>query len=335
MIALLLRARFISFVAAAVLLAALFLADKRISYEQSIESFFADADPAIVDYRRATAAFGDDNFVFLAYNDPDLLTSRGMDRVAELARDVGPANIPGVTRVESIDTMPLLWTVDDSLIAMDDLPAPLRDRAKRMMLGASKDLKLQGSNALSIGAAVRSADAKTLADLKSRLTQHPLFVGNLITADARTTAVVARLGKTEEQDVRATVKALRERADSFAERHNLDRPAVVGPPVLLADGFSIIERDGRRLATFGMVLIGMVTLAATRSIWWAVVPLLSGWVVWLTTEWVLASLKIRLALSGGPLVAQIIVLTMPAVSHLAIHFRDERRQWAMQGSQHA
>ena len=75
-----------------------------------------------------------------------------------------------------------------------------------------------------------------------------------------------------------------------------------------------------------MVLIGVVTLTATRSLWWALVPLLAGWVVWLATEWVLSTFHMKLSLSGGPLVAQIIVLTMPAASHLAIHFRDERRR---------
>ena len=50
--------------------------------------------------------------------------------------------------------------------------------------------------------------------------------------------------------------------------------------------------------------------------------------IWLATEAVLASLNIKLSLSGGPLVAQIIVLTMPAASHLAIHFRDDRRREA-------
>ena len=103
----------------------------------------------------------------------------------------------------------------------------------------------------------------------------------------------------------------------------------MGPPVLLADGFAAIEVDGRRLAAVGMVLIGVVTLSAVRSVWWAIVPMLSGWVIWLATEDVLApDLGIQLALSGGPLVAQIIVLTMPAASHLAIHFRDDRRREA-------
>ena len=125
-----------------------------------------------------------------------------------------------------------------------------------------------------------------------------------------------------------TVAALRRAADEFAARHGLGRPAVVGPPVLLADGFAAIEVDGRRLAVVGMVLIGVVTLSAVHSLWWAIVPMLAGWVIWLATEAILATFNIKLSLSGGPLVAQIIVLTMPAASHLAIHFRDDRRREA-------
>ncbi|HEY2158987.1 MAG TPA: MMPL family transporter, partial [Isosphaeraceae bacterium] len=141
-----------------------------------------------------------------------------------------------------------------------------------------------------------------------------------------TTAVVARLVKTDKHDVKATITTLRAEADAFAAAHGLKRPAVVGPPVLLADGFMAIERDGRRLAAVGMVLIGLVTLTATRSLWWAIIPILAGWLVWLGAEWLLATFNLRLSLSGGPLVAQIIVLTMPAASHLAIHYRDERRK---------
>ena len=150
----------------------------------------------------------------------------------------------------------------------------------------------------------------------------------MIDRTGTTTAVVVRLKKTGDHDVRQTVAALRKRADAFAARHRLGRPAVVGPPVLLADGFTSIERDGRRLAIVGMLLIGLVTLSATQSLWWALVPILAGWVVWLATETILAFFHLKLSLSGGPLVAQIIVLTMPAASHLAIHFRDDRRREA-------
>jgi predicted RND superfamily exporter protein len=155
-----------------------------------------------------------------------------------------------------------------------------------------------------------------------------MFRGTLIDASGSTTAVVARLKRTGEHNVIATVRALRAEADAFAKRHGLARPAVVGPPVLLADGFAAIEVDGRRLAVVGMLLIALVTLSAVHSVWWAIVPMLAGWTIWLATETLLHLFHIRLSLSGGPLVAQIIVLTMPAASHLAIHFRDDRRREA-------
>ena len=326
MIALLLRARRVSIGLVVLLLVALLVANKRVSYEQSIRSFFADDDPIIVDYRRASDVFGDDNFVFVAYDDKALLTPGGMDRVAELAAELGPSKLDGVTRVESLDAMPLLWRVDDGLIAMDSLPGFARNLAQRKMKDAIRNVNLSGGSALAVGGFVRSADAAGLADLKGRLVKHPLFVGTLIDARAETTALVVRLKKTEDYDVKVTVQELRKRADAFASRHKLGRPAIVGPPVLLADGFHSIDVDGKRLAIVGMVLIGVVTLSATQSLWWALVPLLSGWVVWLASEWVLSTFNMRLSLSGGPLVAQIIVLTMPAASHLAIHFRDERRR---------
>ena len=325
-IASLLRYRWASFGLVALSLVAFLVAGKRVGYEQSIRSFFGDNDPDIIAYNTASAAFGDDNFVFVAYDDPELISAGGMDRVAELARVLGSNNLPGVIRVESLDAMPLLWKVDDGLIAMDKLPGFARDRAKSAMKRTIGSISLAGDSPLSVGGAIRSANEAGRADLKKRLTAHPLFVGTLIDKTARTTACVVRLRKTEDHDVKETVAELRLRADAFAERHHLATPAIVGPPVLLADGFRSIEVDGRRLAIVGMVLIGVVTLTATRSLWWALVPILSGWAVWLGTEWIMATFGLKLALSGGPLVAQIIVLTMPAASHLAIHFRDERRK---------
>lgn len=326
-IRLLLSVRHATLALVVLLLAYLATFGDRVSYEQSIQSFFADDDPAILAYQAASATFGDDNFVFLAYDDPDLLTPAGMDRVAELAAAVGPDRIDGVMRVESLDAMPLLWKIDDLLILMEKMPGFARNAALRVARESVKTLDKKGGagEAFSVGAAVRASAPTGVEDLRERLVRHPLFVGTLIDRTGTTTAVIARLKKTEQHDVKETVTALRGAADGFAARHGLQRPAVVGPPVLLADGFIAIEKDGRRLAAVGMGLIALVTLTAVRSLWWPLIPLIAGWTVWLATEQVLSTLGLRLSLSGGPLVAQIIVLTMPAASHLAIHFRDERR----------
>ncbi|OJW21810.1 MAG: RND transporter [Planctomycetales bacterium 71-10] len=324
-IELLLRSRYVVGAAVLALLAYLAVFGEHVGYEQSIASFFADDDPDLKAYQQAAATFGDDNFVFLVYDDPDVVSAAGMDRAAELAAAVAPAEIAGVSSVESIDAMPLAWALDDALLAVDRLPAFARRAAMDAARSAVKNIDLK-SNKMTVGGAIRSADAPRLASIKERLTTNPLFVGTLVDRSATSTAIVARLRKTADHDVIATVRALRERSDAFAARHGLPRPAVVGPPALLADGFAAIEIDGRRLAAVGMALIALVTLSAVRSVWWAIVPMAAGWAVWLATETLLHMFGVKLSLSGGPLVAQIIVLTMPAASHLAIHFRDDRRR---------
>src|SRR5581483_166710 len=152
---------------------------------------------------------------------------------------------------------------------------------------------------MTVGSAVRSGDPAGREALRKRITRHPLFEGTVIDTSGTTTAVVTRLRKTDQHDVRKTIAEIRDQADRFAARHRLKRPAVVGPPVLLADGFTSIEHDGRRLAIVGMLLIGVVTLSATQSLWWAVVPIVAGWVVWLGTETVLSIFHLKLSLSGG------------------------------------
>ncbi|MBX6312764.1 MAG: MMPL family transporter [Isosphaeraceae bacterium] len=327
MIRLLLRARHVSFAAAVLLLVGLLIDGRHVQYEQSVTSFFAEDDPDVIAYQRASKLFGSDNFIFIAYDDPALLTPAGMDRVAELAAAVAPDQIPAVIRVESLDRMPLFWKIDDRLIDIERLPAFLRAGAVRAAKALVKSPGKAGES-LFLGGAIRAAKDRPqeLAEIKAKATRHPLFRGTVLNASGTTTAVVVRLKGMAEQDIKQTVAALRSAADAFAARHKLKRPALVGPPVLLADGFSAIEVDGRRLALVGMLLIGLVTLSATQSLWWAIVPLLAGWVVWRAAETIMAWLDLRLSLSGGPLVAQIIVLTMPAASHLAIHFRDDLRR---------
>ena len=232
-------------------------------------------------------------------------------------------------RVESLDAMPQLWSIDDKLLALDRLPRMFRNAGLQGRQDRRQERRPEIEHDDRGGSRPRGRRRSgRWSRLKDRLTRHPLFLGTVIDATGTTTSVVVRLKKTHQHNVIETVAAMRRIADEFAARHHLGRPAVVGPPVLLSDGFAAIEVDGRRLAVVGMILIGVVTLSAVQSLWWAIVPMLAGWVVWLATEAILATFNIKLSLSGGPLVAQIIVLTMPAASHLAIHFRDDRRREA-------
>ena len=318
----LIRLRFVTFPLVLLVTALLGWLGGTATYEQSISSLFAPNDPDIVAYEAAGRSFGSDNFAFVAYDDPMLLTPEGMARVAELAQAVGPDSIAGIQSVQSLDAMPQLWRIDDLLIQLasaNPLARPLLTQALRLGVSAGGQA---GARSLSIQAAVAAARTQEARDeLRTRLVTNPLFRGTVISDDGRSTAVVVRLRPTTEFDMKATVRQLREAADSFATRHNLGRIAVVGPPVLLADAYTAIETDGRKLAKLGMVLLAGVMLVSVRSLWWIVVPLTVGWGVWWGVEAFLAWRGMKLSLSGGPLMAQVIVLTMPAASHLAILHR--------------
>ncbi len=152
----LIRARYVTLAVAVGLLGLLVWDGKRVGYEQSIKSFFADDDPAMarIAAPRPHSATTTSSSSLMTIR--ELFTPAGMDRVAALAKAVAPGRIDGVARVESLDAMPVFWKIDDVLIGLDKLPAFARTAAVRAM--KENVGKLAGStNPLTIGAAVRGA----------------------------------------------------------------------------------------------------------------------------------------------------------------------------------
>ena len=81
-------------------------------------------------------------------------------------------------RVESIDAMPLLWAIDDALLALDRLPAFARNFAMNAAKRTVKNIDLKSSS-MTVGGAVRAAsDTRPLAALKDRLTPASAVPGN-------------------------------------------------------------------------------------------------------------------------------------------------------------
>ena len=73
----------------------------RIDYDESIESFYAPDDPYLLDYQQSKEWFGGDEFVLVAYHDPNLLETDGLKRVTEFADRL--STIPGVNAESTQD----------------------------------------------------------------------------------------------------------------------------------------------------------------------------------------------------------------------------------------
>ena len=72
----------------AVILAALaYFPASRIQFDQSIESLYADTDPRLIEYRNSRKAFGGDEFVIVAYADPELFDAPESNNLSDAAFD--------------------------------------------------------------------------------------------------------------------------------------------------------------------------------------------------------------------------------------------------------
>ena len=100
---------------------------RHLEFSRSIEAMFDRTDPALIPYRRMTRTFGGAEVVLGAYDDPDLFTPEGIERLAVLTARL--ESEPGVASAMSLATTPL----GKRIIAIDS--SPTSRRLVRLMEG--------------------------------------------------------------------------------------------------------------------------------------------------------------------------------------------------------
>ena len=280
-----------------------------VEFDQTIEGFFPNDHPALLSYEKTKRAFGGDQIIFVAYDDPHLWTSEGMNRVRILADRISE-DVPGVERVDAVDQMPVPWLVDDAVSALT---------SDKFSFGGLFRM-VAGRATVAMAVATVADDLQGQDRLRQRISSHPLFNGLLVDEKGQTTSIIVRLSTTAESDQRKSVETLRKVADEFATQQKLERVAVAGPPVLVVDGFVSLDRDNETLGVVAMILMTITMLIAVRNPAWALLSLIAGWTTWELTRIFITIFHLKLTMSAGPVVAQTVVLCMPAASHLAVRF---------------
>ena len=82
------------FVAAVLVTALSFVKASQLTLEHSIESLYAPDDPHLLDYRESKSLFGGDEFVIVAYADPQLGSPEHLDSLRTFSD--GLSRVPGV-----------------------------------------------------------------------------------------------------------------------------------------------------------------------------------------------------------------------------------------------
>ena len=119
-------------------------------------------------------------------------------------------------------------------------------------------------------------------------------------------------------------------ADLHSIIHNLPEKLppgfLAGEPVMLGQGFSILEQDARRLGIYTTLLLGLTILIFFRSLRWLVIPI--AVVQWslLTTRAILVISGLELSMVSSMLTAIVTVVGVATVMHLIVHVRELRTQ---------
>jgi hypothetical protein len=149
-----------------------------------------------------------------------------------------------------------------------------------------------------------------------------LLEGYAVGADRRTAAVVCLLRpgapQSPEGSRGATIDALR------ALVAELPEGTVAGEPVMLREGFAMLERDGNVLGTTSGLLAAAVLLVSFRSLRWLVTPLAVVLLALWTTRGALAVIGLRLTMVSTMLSAMVTVVAIATVVHLIVEFRRQR-----------
>ena len=78
---------------------------RRLEFVRSIDTMFDRTDPALVPYRRMIRAFGSSEVVLAAYDDPELFSTAGIERLRTLTDTL--AALPGIASATSLADTPL------------------------------------------------------------------------------------------------------------------------------------------------------------------------------------------------------------------------------------
>lgn len=254
---------------AAAFTAAAWFPARRLEFDRSVENMFAPDDPLLVPYRQLKRTFGGNEIVIAAYRDENLLSQRGLARVADLTRRLGQvdgvAHVGGRPAVMSLSRFPLGIGLDD----------------ERLLEMAS---------------------------------------GFFISSDRRTAAVVVLLDSTRGSMVQERAVADIRRA---VESHDAGG-VIAGEPVMVAEGFRLLEEDGRRLGLICTVLLVATIALCFRSMRWVAIPLLVVNVTLIVTEGLLVASGMKLSMVSSMLWAIVTVVGVATVIHVIVHFRALR-----------
>ena len=303
--AILVKSRWVLLAASIVLAPIAWHYSTKLDFNRSVESMFADDDPVLGPYQRLKETFGGNEIVLAVYEDPSLLDAdgSGIRRLYGVSREL--KNIEGVRGILSLaelnDALNKLYLVNEM--------GPLRIVREFDTLFDSKAVDVETVKV-------------PIVDKKDELAKQfrEMFEGYTHSADGQTVSIACVLEPKETS--RISRRELIDQLRKIIQKQNQGQ--LTGEPVMLTDGFTYVERDGRRLGLNCVILLSLVMIALFRSIRWVLIPLaVMQLTLWLTRA-VLVVSGFQLSMVSSMLTAIVTVIAVATSMHVILRYREAR-----------
>lgn len=168
-----------------------------------------------------------------------------------------------------------------------------------------------------IGDVIVDPQSRVAAALRS------VFVGYTHSADGQTAAAVCMLDPEADGPTReAAIHEIRQVMNTLPD--NLPAGQIAGEPVLVEEGFRVLEADGRRLAIWSTVLLALSLAVSFRRLRWITLPLLVVQFAIITTRALLVATGMQLSMVSSMLAAILTVVGIATTVHVIVQYREQR-----------
>lgn len=265
-----------------------------------VERMFAEGDPLVQSYHDLQDRFGGNDMCLAVYRDPQLWNEdgAGLERLEQVSNRLG--SVEGVQAVLS-------------LAELHSILQKLRGPMQLFSLSPSKPPLLDPNDKL----------AQAFANV---------FEGYTHKRDSEVVAIACLLTPVESQSAQQLGPSRHENTiNSIREAlQELPAPAtdgfVTGEPVLVAEGFKMVQRDGWRLGVVSSILVSVVLLVCFRSIRWTLIPIFVVHWSLLVTQATLVACGLELTMISSTLTAIVTVIGVATTMHLLLQYQQFRRQ---------
>ncbi len=247
----------------------------RLKFDSSLEIWFLEDDPNIVNYRRFQELFGRDEILIIGLESDSLFSAATLGQLANCTQQL--QDLPLVRRALSITNVDTLAEVDHHLLLQRLLPAS-------------------------------AIESESPSELKRRIGANPLVSRMLLSEDARATAIIL-VFEPQCADAEQHIAVARQVRQITASLSSCGQTYIAGIPIVNDAMFRYARRDLLQLSPMVFLMVWGTSWFLFRSLWLSVLPLVvvgiatslvfgvAGWLEW-RANFLISALTMALMVVG-------------------------------------